>query len=416
MRSFGRTATTFWTVGEGRKIRGNAVAIAVYGYLKSAPSSTLIGLYYLPICLMVCELGLAEADIRGALARLSTHGIAHYDDERSLVWVPSMAADEVGPSVVPRDRRHQAILAALAQLGSHRFVDAFLKLYGTAYNLARGILAPADHMPSREAPSEGPRSPSEAPSEAPRSPSEAPPKPLRSQNQDQDQDQDQDQPTPTSARAREEPVPDEPPAAAPVPIAPAPLAALTPRAPEPRAATPPARAAPEARAATLPASAAAAATDPRESLLGPEERTILEALRRDRPPRNILRASAATAQRGEATALFEMAQEVTGNALGARLVRRAPELGGRGHRSGRTRPRCRRRRRAHAALGREGGRGAHHRALRRARGPVRAAGAARVPCGAGRGRADPDVGHRSLGAGETQKGARREPHGPGPDR
>jgi hypothetical protein len=163
MRDYGRIATTWWTRGHGRALRGDAPALAIALYLRSCPASSMIGLFYLPLVTIAHETGVALDEARAAIARLAALGCAHLDEEADLVWIPDLAWTEIGPALEPRDKRVAGIARALEQLGAHPFVDAFLARYGAAYHL--------------EAPSKPLRSPLQGASAADCAPPEAPSKP-----------------------------------------------------------------------------------------------------------------------------------------------------------------------------------------------------------------------------------------------
>lgn len=172
MRDYGKIATTWWTRGPGKALRGDADAQLVAVYLCSCPSSTMLGLFYLPLPTVAHETGLPLDDVRAALTRLATLDIAHYDEAAELVWIPGLAVTEIGEDLAQGDNRIKGLQKALAQLGAHRFRDAFFERYAVAFNL---VVPPPCALPSKALPS----------------PLPPPPKPLPSQNQDQDQKQDQ---------------------------------------------------------------------------------------------------------------------------------------------------------------------------------------------------------------------------------
>lgn len=174
MRDYAQIVPTFWTRGSGKQLRGDHLAQVVALYLMTCPSSSMIGIYYLPIPTLAHETGSTIEGAREALRRVEEVGIAYYDDETETIWVPEMARYQIGETLAPRDNRKAAVVRALRQVGKHRFARAFHEKYREAYGLP--------DMPELGF--------DEAEPKPLRSPSEAPSKPLRSQEQEQEQEQD----------------------------------------------------------------------------------------------------------------------------------------------------------------------------------------------------------------------------------
>lgn len=201
MRDFARVSPMFWMRGSGKALRGDMPARFLALYLFTCPSSNMIGLYCLSVPAMAHETGMATPDVMAALARLADVGVAHYDDEAELVWLPAAARWQIGQSLKPRDHQRRGVLRALVPFNGHRFVDEFLRRYGAAYHLDPTV----EELGGRplEDPWKGDESPSQGESvSAPpplrrgrelatdplRSPSEG----LLARAQDQEQDQEQE--------------------------------------------------------------------------------------------------------------------------------------------------------------------------------------------------------------------------------
>ena len=115
MRDYGRVAPTFWMRGSGKKLRGNPRAQLVALYLFTSPASTMIGIYHLAIPTMAHETGLPLDDAKRALAEICAQGIAKYDPDAELVYLPEGAKYQIGEHLKPGDKRVRGIEAALAQ-------------------------------------------------------------------------------------------------------------------------------------------------------------------------------------------------------------------------------------------------------------------------------------------------------------
>jgi len=133
MRSYARSVPAFWIRGSGKKLRGDAEAQALAKYLFDCPSSNMIGLYYLPLGTMVSELGW---DPRRALLKVIEAGIAEYDPEASLVYLPKGGHFQIGPSLSPRDKQVKGVEKELEQYRYHEFANRFIERYRTAYSLS----------------------------------------------------------------------------------------------------------------------------------------------------------------------------------------------------------------------------------------------------------------------------------------
>jgi len=133
MRECGRVAPTFWTRGSGKKLRGKPLAQVVALYLFTCPSSTMIGIYHLAIPTMAHEIGITLEDAERALAEVCDVGIAQYDHEEELLYLPEGARYQIGESLKPGDKRVAGIRAALAQFNRHPFATDFASRYAVDF-------------------------------------------------------------------------------------------------------------------------------------------------------------------------------------------------------------------------------------------------------------------------------------------
>lgn len=162
-RDYAKFSPRFWTGDTGRKIRGNRDAQVLAAYLISAPGSTMTGIYYLPLPVVAHEVGMTIGVVAATLDILSKFDFAHYDVDTELVWLPGMAAWQIGEELQATDNRVKGIKRELASVGRHRFIEGFWERYSESFSLG------------------------------PLPPLLAPYKGLRSQEHDQDQEKDQDQ-------------------------------------------------------------------------------------------------------------------------------------------------------------------------------------------------------------------------------
>jgi hypothetical protein len=136
MREYGKVYWRYWTSDTGRKIRGlGRDELALSLFLITAPGSSMIGLYHMPIPTMAFYL---EWDVKGivaALRRLGEIDFCHYDQERALVWVPEMAAYQIEERLDPKDKRVKWIHDEWQQYRKTPFYSAFWKRYHEAFHL-----------------------------------------------------------------------------------------------------------------------------------------------------------------------------------------------------------------------------------------------------------------------------------------
>ena len=201
MRDYARISPQFWSGTTGRRLRGDPGGLTLAFYLMTCPTSTMSGLFYLPLPTISHETGLSLESTKRALERLEGEGFAFYEEETELVWVPEMARCQVGAELALGDNRIKGLLREVERSRRSRFYSAFFERYGSAYHLP--AILPSSEGPSkplRGAPetfSKGLRrrllEANEAPSKGLARGFTESTKPLRSQDQDQEQDQEQEQ-------------------------------------------------------------------------------------------------------------------------------------------------------------------------------------------------------------------------------
>jgi hypothetical protein len=167
MRDYSKVAPTFWTGDTGRLLRklGRDEQLLAL-YLITCPSANMIGLYHLPMVLIVNDLGWSLQGASKALQRVCETGFCRFEGGREEVFVVEMAAQQVGDPLEKKDLRVKGIIKEWQARRKSSFYLSFYERYSVSY-----------HLPEP-------------------SPFEAPSKPLRSQEQEQEQDIEQEQDTP----------------------------------------------------------------------------------------------------------------------------------------------------------------------------------------------------------------------------
>ena len=154
MRSFAKISPRFWTpISKARQFIRNEgpEVLLVAVYLQSCPMSNALGLFYLPLAVISHETGLSTEQVLQCLAALEKAGFAEYCEQEQVVWIPGMAAEQVGRGLKPQDHRVKWIQRELQLLEESRFYGAFLARYGTAYNLLREVDCPGRDAGETEA-------------------------------------------------------------------------------------------------------------------------------------------------------------------------------------------------------------------------------------------------------------------------
>jgi hypothetical protein len=146
LRSYGKVSPRFWTGESGRALRGKPNVQLVALYLVTAPGANMIGLFYLPLVIIVHETGLSETEVVGALDTLSRMGVAHYDRHQEIVFVPEMAKHQIAEQLKGGDKQRFGIGKELQPFLRHPFAQNFLARYWLAFNLdgVEGLKAPSD--------------------------------------------------------------------------------------------------------------------------------------------------------------------------------------------------------------------------------------------------------------------------------
>src|SRR6185312_11477677 len=110
MRDYAKVSPQFWISKQARSIRKlGAYAQLIAIYLASCPSSTMIGIYYLPISLISHETGISYEEVDSILKDLSSLNYCRYDFEMEYVWVIDMADEQIGGQLKPGDNRIKSI-------------------------------------------------------------------------------------------------------------------------------------------------------------------------------------------------------------------------------------------------------------------------------------------------------------------
>lgn len=174
MRDYGKVSPQFWIGRTGKSLRSaGAEAQLVSLYLLTNPHANMIGLYYMPLMFIAHETGLGMEGASKGLASAIKAGFCHYDEQSEMVWVPEMAAHQIGSNLSPKDKRCPGVQNEYNAQPDNPFLSMFYDKYQIHYHMTvrRGDVDKNESEP--EGASKG----------------------LASQEQEQEQEKEQDQNT-----------------------------------------------------------------------------------------------------------------------------------------------------------------------------------------------------------------------------
>ncbi len=137
MSDFGIVHKSYWQRGSGKRLRSKRDALLVGLYLLTCPGSSELGIYYLPLPTLCHDLTMTVDEARAALAECSAQGLAHYDEDAAMAWLPNAAELRFGKAIKPNDKRRAWFSKEISSLGSHPFVAQFIARYGVGYGLTQ---------------------------------------------------------------------------------------------------------------------------------------------------------------------------------------------------------------------------------------------------------------------------------------
>lgn len=135
MKGYGVIRGVLWT-RDARPLRGDPVALLLLVYLITTQHGTMIGLYYWPAAMARAELGLDERELERARAELERHGLAHYDAETEIWYVPERV--ELLGVLKSGDKRRARVRDLFESVAHSRLAHDFLERHGSALGLREG--------------------------------------------------------------------------------------------------------------------------------------------------------------------------------------------------------------------------------------------------------------------------------------
>lgn len=149
MRDYSKISPRFWTGQTGKKLRESGPdAQRVAFYLVTCPSANMIGLYYLPLPTLMHEVGISEKGALEALRRIADAGFASFEGVFEHVFVPEMAAHQIGEPLDIKDNRVKGVIREWLTMRKSPFFMDFHRRYAESFHLPdpeslpRGLEAP----------------------------------------------------------------------------------------------------------------------------------------------------------------------------------------------------------------------------------------------------------------------------------
>lgn len=138
MRDYAKVSPQFW-IGEtcrelgARGIEGPYMAL----YMVTAPTSNMLGLYYLPVAFISTETRLGTEAVQRVLKDCQELGFASYDPVSQFVWVHEMAAWQISEQLHPKDKQCAGIQKAYDLLPKNPFLGPWFDRYREAFHLTK---------------------------------------------------------------------------------------------------------------------------------------------------------------------------------------------------------------------------------------------------------------------------------------
>lgn len=142
MRDYGKVSPQFWIGKTGKALRqAGPEAQLVSLYLLTNPHANMIGLYYMPLMFIAHETGLGIEGASKGLKRAIGAGFCYYDDASEMIWVPEMAAHQIGTELNPKDKRCSGVQNEYNAQPENPFLSMFYRKYKKDFNMTicRGV-------------------------------------------------------------------------------------------------------------------------------------------------------------------------------------------------------------------------------------------------------------------------------------
>lgn len=152
MRDFIKFSPNFWSDKHGKQIRKLGYEARILStYLLTCSNSTMIGIYYLPMPLIIHETGIPFKGLLKTLRSLEKINFCTYDTEHEYVWVYEMGFSQIDKQLKPQDNRIKYIHSTVKKLPELSFLPKFIEKYRQSFllDLIKKTQAPSKTLPSK---------------------------------------------------------------------------------------------------------------------------------------------------------------------------------------------------------------------------------------------------------------------------
>lgn len=136
MRDYAKVSPQFWHGKTGKELKAKGPEAVIVGlYLLTCQHANMIGLYYLSKTYIAVDTGLGLEGASKGLASACEALFCMYDEASEVVYVPEMAAYQVGNQLEAKDNRCKGIQREYDALPENPFLTTFYERYSAAFHM-----------------------------------------------------------------------------------------------------------------------------------------------------------------------------------------------------------------------------------------------------------------------------------------
>ena len=156
MRDYGKVSPKFWTGDTGKALKAKGPeAVLVALYLMTTQHANMLGLYYLSKAYIAVDTPLGFEGASKGLAWACEVGFCQYDEASEMVWVPEMAAYQIGEQLEAKDNRCKGVQREYDALPKNPFLAPFYERYAIPFHMTASRGDPPKKIRGSKAPSKG---------------------------------------------------------------------------------------------------------------------------------------------------------------------------------------------------------------------------------------------------------------------
>lgn len=136
MRDFIKFSPHFWSDKQGKQIKKLGYEARILStYLLTCANSTMVGIYYLPMPLIIHETEIPFKGVLKTLRSLEKINFCTYDTEHEYAWVYEMGFSQIDKQLKPKDNRIKYIHNIVNKLPNLSFLPKFMEKYQQSFHL-----------------------------------------------------------------------------------------------------------------------------------------------------------------------------------------------------------------------------------------------------------------------------------------